>query len=228
MARTVKDPEERRRELVSCARQLFYSKGYENTSVSDIVAEAGVAQGTFYYYFESKQAILEATVDQMSEEGMALMRQIVADESLTALEKWNRTLAVTGTWKVERKAEMLALLRVMFRDENLLLRYKVQEQVVPVLAHEFARIIAQGIDEGLFETAYLPETAEIVLSIIYSIQNHLAAILLHPDAYADPRRLVERKLAAVVTAIERVLGAPAGSLTLIEPATLAAWFDDRA
>lgn len=50
MARTTKEPEERRRELIACAQTLFYTKGYEGTSVSDIVNAVGVAQGTFYYY----------------------------------------------------------------------------------------------------------------------------------------------------------------------------------
>jgi len=57
MTRIVKAPDVRRSELIACAQRLFYSKGYENTSVSDIVNEVGVAKGTFYYYFKSKQAI---------------------------------------------------------------------------------------------------------------------------------------------------------------------------
>lgn len=54
MTRTAKDSDERRSELIATAQQLFYSKGYESTSVSDIVKAVGVAQGTFYYYFDSK------------------------------------------------------------------------------------------------------------------------------------------------------------------------------
>ena len=57
MTRIVKAPDVRRSELIACAQRLFYSMGYENTSVSDIVNEVGVAKGTFYYYFKSKQAI---------------------------------------------------------------------------------------------------------------------------------------------------------------------------
>jgi AcrR family transcriptional regulator len=52
------DPPSRRRELVETAKRLFLERGYTQTSVSSIVREAGVAQGTFYLYFKSKQAVL--------------------------------------------------------------------------------------------------------------------------------------------------------------------------
>lgn len=226
MARTVKDPQERRRELIASAQRFFYDKGYENTSVSDIVGDVGVAQGTFYYYFDSKPAVLEALVAELTEQGLAVMRDIVADESLDALQKWNRALAVTGAWKLQRKAEMLALLHAVYRDDNVLLRHKMEKETIRLLAPEFAQIIAQGVAEGTFETAYVLDSAEVVLAIIYSLSDYLAAILLDPGAYDDPRQLLERKIAAAVAAIERVLAAPPGSLSLVDPETLAGWVEE--
>ena len=60
MPRIVKSPDERRSELITAAQQPFYTKCHERTTVSDIVKAVGIAQGTFYYYFGSKQAILES------------------------------------------------------------------------------------------------------------------------------------------------------------------------
>jgi AcrR family transcriptional regulator len=58
--RVTKDPEIRRKELMDVAEELFLENGYEETAVSDIVKKAGVAQGTFYYYFKSKETKLDA------------------------------------------------------------------------------------------------------------------------------------------------------------------------
>jgi len=55
----------RRAALVAAAAALFAEKGYEHTTVSDIVARAGVAQGTFYLYFPSKEAALRAVADDL-------------------------------------------------------------------------------------------------------------------------------------------------------------------
>lgn len=54
--------EERRAQLLDAAQQVFAAKGYHETKVSDIVAAAGVAQGTFYLYFDSKRAVFDALI----------------------------------------------------------------------------------------------------------------------------------------------------------------------
>jgi AcrR family transcriptional regulator len=226
MTRITKDPDERRHELIACAQRLFYSKGYERTTVSDIVDELGVAKGTFYYYFDSKLAILEAMVDEMIGQSVVLLHEIVADETLQVLEKWARAFQVVGAWKAERKAEMLALLHVMHMDENLLLRYKMQTGAVQLLSPEFARIISQGVEEGVFETEFVEESAGITLSIMQGLADPLYGILMNPEDSKDPVALVRRKIAAVEAAIERVLGAPPGSLSFIDAQTLAIWFED--
>jgi len=61
--RVTKVPEERKQELIDTAERLFLEKGYEQTTVADIVREIEVAQGTFYYYFSSKEEILEAIIE---------------------------------------------------------------------------------------------------------------------------------------------------------------------
>lgn len=61
--RTVKDPEERRRELLSCAMRLFAEQGYDNVSVRAVARAAGVAPGLAYHYFDSKQALFAAAIE---------------------------------------------------------------------------------------------------------------------------------------------------------------------
>ncbi len=226
MTRIVKAPDERRSELIATAQQLFYTKGYERTSVSDIVKAVGVAQGTFYYYFDSKQAILEALVAELTAQQHVLFEAIVADETLDAIQKWTRAVQVIGDWKIERKAELLALARVILKDENVLLRHKLLTQKVQMAAPILTEIIVQGIAEGVFETAHVEEAAEIVYAISEAFSDTLAGILLNPDGYDNPVALARRKYAAVQTAIERVLGATPGSLPLADEQTLAAWFKD--
>jgi AcrR family transcriptional regulator len=226
MARIVKAPDERRSELIACAQKLFYSKGYERTSVRDIVDEAGVAKGTFYYHFESKQAILGAMVDDLIGQYVALLHGIVADQTLPVLEKWARGYQVLADWKTARRPEMLAILKLMQRDENIVLQYKVRATTVQMLSPAFARIIAQGVEEGVFETESVEESAVIALAIMQTLSDTLAGVLLNPDSYDDAAVLARRKITSVETAIERVLGAPKGSLSLIDEQTFAAWFED--
>ena len=226
MTRIVKAPDERRSELIAAAQQLFYTKGYERTSVSDIVKAVGVAQGTFYYYFDSKQAILEALVAGLTAQRHVLFQAIVADETLNAIQKWTRAVQVIGDWEIERKAELLALARVILKDENVLLRHKLRTQKVQMAAPILTEIIVQGIAEGVFETAFVEEAAEIAYASSNDFSDTLAGILLNHNGYGDPVALARRKYTAVQAAIERVLGATPGSLPLADEQTLAAWFED--
>ncbi len=226
MKRTVKAPDERRSELIAAAQQLFYTKGYERTSVSDIVKAVGVAQGTFYYYFGSKQAILEALVADLTAQQLTHFQAIVADETLNVIQKWTRAIQVIGDWKIEHKAELLAVTREMLKDENMLLRHKLSTQGVQIAAPILTEIIVQGIAEGVFETDFVEEAAEIAYAISQAFSETLGDILLNPDSYNNPVALAWRKCAAVQTAIERVLGATPGSLPIIDEQALAAWFED--
>ena len=226
MSRITKDPDERRHELVACAQKLFYSQGYERTTVGDIVDEIGVAKGTFYYYFDSKLAILEALVDELTGQSVATLHEIVVDESLRVLDKWARALQVLAAWKTKRKPELLAILRAMQMDENALLQCKVRTQAVRMLSPELARIIAQGVEEGVFDTQYAQDSAEITLSAMQTLYDDFASILLSPGEHEAPAALARRKVASVETAIERVLGAPPGSLSLIDEESFAAWFEE--
>ena len=154
------------------------------------------------------------------------MHEIVADETLPVLEKWVQALQVVADWKTARKAEMLAILHAMQMDEYILLRYEVRTQTVHMLSPEFARIIAQGVEEGVFDTGFVEDSAEIALSIMQTFYDTVVDILLNPDNYDKPAALVRRKYTAIQTAIERVLGAPRGSLPIIDRQTFAAWFED--
>jgi AcrR family transcriptional regulator len=225
MARTVKAPDVRRSELITTAQELFYTKGYESTSITDIVKSVGVAKGTFYYYFDSKQAILETLVDELVTQVVAILQEIVADETLTAIPKWTQAFQIIGNWKLEQKADLMAMARVMQQADNVLLLHKMQTQSVQMVPPELAKIIAQGVDEGVFTTTFVEESAELSLSIVQAFSNAFTNILLYPDNYDDPVALAERKLAAAEAAIERVLGAPSGSLPLIDTKSFAAWFE---
>lgn len=66
MARPVKKtPDEWRKEILDATKMLFASKGYEETSISDIMDIAGGAKGMFYRFFQSKEDVMRVLGNQM-------------------------------------------------------------------------------------------------------------------------------------------------------------------
>lgn len=226
MTRTVKDPDVRRSELVSTAQQLFFTKGYENTSVSDIVSSVGVAQGTFYYYFESKQSILESVVGEMVDQTMAVVYPVIADESMNAITKWNLIFQMIGSWKTSKKEELLVIARTMGKAENLPLQQKLRAKMTRLVASEFALVVVQGIQEGVFDTEYPQVTTEHALAVMTTASEGILDILINQGQFEDPALEAWNRICAAQTAIERLLGAPCGSLYLIDQETLNAWFSE--
>lgn len=74
------EPNERRTQILEAAAELFGTQGYHSTSVSDIIAQAGIARGTFYLYFQSKRAIFEELVDQLVRDIVSRIRRVVLGE----------------------------------------------------------------------------------------------------------------------------------------------------
>lgn len=226
MTRTVKDPDERRSELVATAQELFFAKGYENTSVSDIVTSVGVAQGTFYYYFDSKQAVLELVVEELIAQTLVLVQPIIRNLDLDAISKWNQLMQVAGNWKIENKYDLLAMSRIMRMEENFRLRHKLRSEGNKLFASEVVPVVEQGIDEGVFKTDYPLETTEYAFTIMSMASDACVDILFNAEQYANPANLAWKKISAAQKTVERILAAPAGSIHITSKETLAFWFEE--
>ncbi|MCG3209855.1 MAG: hypothetical protein FOGNACKC_03482 [Anaerolineae bacterium] len=225
MARIVKNRDVRRSEILEVAQRLFYQKGYEQTSIQDIINEIGIAKGTFYHYFGSKQELLDAIIEWMVGQTLQTLQPVVEDEQLSALEKFNQYFAQAENWKVENKTFFLDILRSWYNDDNAIFRHKIETASIREVIPTLAKIIEQGIAEGVFAAHDPVEIAEIIMGIGYQFSRSIAATLLDTAAneYCLPQ--VEKKVTAVQFAIERVLNAPAGSITVFDIERTKHWFD---
>ncbi|EAS44190.1 TetR/AcrR family transcriptional regulator [Photobacterium profundum] len=239
MARVVKAPDERRNEFIVTAQNLFYTKGYESTSVNDIIQTMGVSKGAFYHYFSSKQAILEMLVESLLSQYQALVQALLTDPAIDAVSKWQQLVQMTNNWKVEQKTEMLSFTQIINMDENVLLKHKLVTESTRLLVADYALIIKQGMDEGVFDiqgdnqadsqegnSQDAKDLAELLVAMLYAFSDRFTELLLNQDQY-DQRQsieLIQRKLRTTQAAIERILRAPQGSLPLIDQKALNAWF----
>jgi AcrR family transcriptional regulator len=87
MVRISKTPEERKQEIIKVSQVLFLEKGYLQTKVSDIVKYIGVSQGIFYYYFPSKEAVVEEIIDLYMNIHLNEARSVLKKDDLSPLEK---------------------------------------------------------------------------------------------------------------------------------------------
>jgi len=98
-------PEDRRSQLLAAAGRSFAAKGYHGTGVADIVAEAGVARGTFYRHFESKREAFTAVLQQMMADVVRVVRPIdihapIAEQVWANLDRLVRAIMVEDVARV--------------------------------------------------------------------------------------------------------------------------------
>jgi AcrR family transcriptional regulator len=224
MARIVKEHAVRRNEILDVAQRLVYAKGYEQMTIQDILDGLQISKGAFYHYFDSKQALLEAILERMQEEAEQLLIPIVQDPHLPALDKLQRFFATLNRYKTTQKAFFLELLRVWYADDNGIVRQKARAAGVKWVTPWLSVIIRQGIEEGVLTTSYPEQVGEVVLSLALDLGDTLGGLLLSFEPERDDMLRVESTVAAYTDALERTLGAPRGSLQLVDDETLKEWF----
>lgn len=228
MARIVKEEEytARRNEILDVAIQLVYSKGYEKMTVQDILDHLHMSKGAFYHYFESKVAVLEAVVERMATEQVKpIFLSIVEDPKLPALEKLHQYFYMSTSWKTSNKAFLTELMQVWYSDENALARQKMLTSTVENLGPFFTEIIKQGVREGVFSTPYPEIASEVTINMIYDLAFASGQMLLSEEVkQSDNLRQVETLYAAYSDVLERVLGAPKGSIQFMAAEALKVWF----
>ncbi|NPV87032.1 MAG: TetR/AcrR family transcriptional regulator [Anaerolineae bacterium] len=225
MARTVKEEEHtlKRNEILDAAQRIIYARGYEQMSIQDILDALNISKGAFYHYFPSKQALLAAIIDRMLEEAKQIILPIVDDPQLSALEKLHGYFSTVARWKTARKDFLLALLRVWYADENLVVRHKFESAALEWVTPLFARIITQGVAEGVFSTPHPQQVGGVVVALMYRLGDVMAAPLLSGAPGEEVFRQLMEAAAVYTDSIERVLGAVSGSLSLFDAAVLRAW-----
>lgn len=178
-----KYPEETVNLILETASRLFVEKGYERTSVQDIVNElGGLSKGAIYHHFKSKEEMLVAVTNKMSEESNKMLFEIRNRTDLTGKEKLKKLLSDSVNRPVHdsifsaapniRSSPALVSSILLSSVENT-----VPEYVLP--------IIMQGIEDGSIHTDYPEELAELIMLV--------GNVWLDPMIFDDPPDKICRK-----------------------------------
>ena len=204
MPRTHRPAAQRREEILAAAPTLFTPTGFQPTTMEDILRVVGIAKGTLYYHFPSKEQILRALVLRIVGQVEQRARELAAS-SAPAVDKLK---AIMAAMRVEgTESELIEQFHTPGNAEFHLLSITAMiEHLTPVLAD----VVTQGVSEGSFTTERPYDAIELLLSA--------SGILLdHEILEAGPDELARRH-ESLVWASETLLGARPGSLSILAEA----------
>ncbi len=158
MARPVKkQPEEWEREILEAAKFLFLSKGYEETSVADIMERVGGAKGMFYRFFESKEKVMQVLGDRMFLENNPF-EAVRTRTDLNGLQKIKEMLAMD---RADREREAVSAQAVSILKDPRILAAAVEANR-RVLTPFWFELIEEGRRDGSIRTEYAKELSELL------------------------------------------------------------------
>jgi len=216
MPRIHKKAPVRKNELLDVAQKLFYQKGYDNTTIEDVLNIAGVSKGALYYHFRSKEEILDSLMVRMSEKIRAEIEPIINDPSLGVLQKLKKTYSASWGIKKENISLSKIYLEVIFKDENIRLRHKLNTMARQVIVPVYQKLIQQGIAEGIFNPPSPEFAAAMICSMALGLTDVTWNLLTDFDQNPENAKLLSQSLSLFEDAVERLLGAPHGSLSIMK------------
>ncbi|TCS94143.1 TetR/AcrR family transcriptional regulator [Hazenella coriacea] len=198
--RVTKKAEERRNEILDAADELFGQKGFDGTSTNDILEKVGIARGTLYYHFKSKEDIMDALIERYSVLLLGAAKEIASDKSIPVIERIIRTVMALnlsgGTSKV--------IMDHIHKPQNALMHQKIQKVIINGFPPILTEIIREGIEQGMFNTPFPYECMEMVVIYANTVFDDDMVTMTDEERFS--------RMLAFICNVERLLGAESGSL----------------
>ena len=188
---------ERKEELLKIAYNKFITKGYQNTSIDEIINEAKIAKGTYYYYFESKEKTLEEVINMVVEK-MTNKAKKTLELELPLEQKF---INIILSFKPEINEETLT--EAINLPENIIMHEKINKKIIKNAVPILSQIVEEGNKQGILNCKEnIPEKIKITL-------------MLSSDLF-DEGNYNENDIEIYIDIVETLLGAKKESLSFIK------------
>lgn len=158
--------------ILDAMQQLMNKSNAQSISVSDIAKEAGIGKGSIYYYFKSKEEILEAVIERSYSDAIEKSKRLLETQNMDALTKMEiifRTCRDSSLELLRQESNSFFELQ-----QSALLHQQFIRIMIRNLRPILADIIRQGNNEGIMECKAPEEVSEIVLTILtIKMDNHI-------------------------------------------------------
>lgn len=202
MARIVKKPEERKNEILDVAEQLFSQVGYEATSTNKIAKAAGIAQGTLFYHFESKDALADALIARQLGEDLAVFQKVSQSEQLSGFQK----LAWFFVFELDDDFNHLSRYHYMTASQNLVLQQKMSRQLVAT----FTPVLTAWLIQAQGEKSVAIDDPTLTAEFFLTTFHHWVDSSLYPWTKSERVSRIEQ----VQPFFEKLFGLEPNSLAL--------------
>jgi hypothetical protein len=171
--------------------------------------------------------LIEALVYRMAKPAAEILLPILQNPDLSALQKFHKYFEISASWKNVEKELIIGLLRTWYSKGNTLIRHKLGLESLKQTPLILEPMIRQGIQEKVFTTRFPEQTAQFIAGFALIFSDRVMEVILspHPDQadLQEKARVLDDYFDAYFDTIERILGAPAGSLKVSDVELFKEW-----
>ncbi|MCM1173844.1 MAG: TetR/AcrR family transcriptional regulator [Blautia sp.] len=193
--------------ILDALHQLLENETIQNISVSDIAKEAGIGKGSIYYYFPSKEAILDALIERNYEKPLKTAKTLAMQTEISPFMRMAMIFqACRSSSEAFLKQNSSAGTGASAQDAAFL-HQKYMNHLIAELKPNLTEIIKQGIASGDIDFEYPAALAEIVLIVLAVKLNHTFLSATAEDS--------EETIRGLVALLEKGTGVPQGALNYL-------------
>lgn len=211
LRRTLMDNPSKREQILDALQELLNEQDIKNISVSDIAKRACIGKGSIYYYFDSKDAIIDALVARNYKTPLEMAKTMVKQTELSPIER------MSAIFNACQKSSKAFLQNESYRTKNALsqsaqeqayIHVKYLKYLIAELKPSLTEIIKQELEEGLCRFDYPEQLAEIVL-IVLTVKLDNFIIPSSPEE-------IEKCIHALILLLEKGTKTPVGVLNYLK------------
>lgn len=198
--------------ILDSLQELIQERDIDNISVNDIAEKTGIAKGSIYYYFPSKEAIIDALIERNYKKPLETARNLEKQTDISCIERMAKIFEVCQESSKELLKNRRPNITKEHTDANLLqqqayIHAKYLKYIIRELKPSLTEIIKQEIDEGTLKFDYPEQLAEIILIILtVKLDNSLV-----PSTPEEIKELFK----ALIALLENGACSPIGALNYL-------------
>lgn len=185
----------RKDEILSVAYNLFITKGYDNTSVDEIIEKVNIAKGTFYYYFTSKEEMLDEVINKMINEEIIEAKKVV----LMPIPIEQKVVGIVTS--LRPKSNELNIVETLNNDNNIKMHMKYNKRIIDEATIILKDVVLEGIDKDVFNCTNIEERIKLLLK-------------MSNDTF-DDNNFTNKDVEVYIDMVEKLLGANPGTMSFI-------------
>ena len=185
----------RKDEILSVAYNLFITKGYDNTSVDEIIEKVNIAKGTFYYYFTSKEEMLDEVINKMINEEIIEAKKVV----LMPIPIEQKVVGIVTS--LRPKSNELNIVEALNNENNIKMHMKYNKRIIDEATIILKDVVLEGIDKEVFNCT--------------NIEERIKLLLKKSNDTFDDNNFTNKDVEVYIDMVEKLLGANPGTMSFI-------------